>query len=169
MRGGSKSHGGLSIFDLSSPIHPLRVDRFKLLFGPKRAAKLCFHSPLPENKTKEDVLSDYLLYLCECAREFIEETHADDPSLWKSLHGDAHFILSHPTSWGGKQQEMLRGCMAQSGLLSDARSSRLTFVGEGEANLHYIMRHRHELGLDGDVSFLYPHSLRPRIGHDPIM
>lgn len=39
--------------------------------------------------------------------------------------------------------------MAQSELLPEAQPSRLTFVSEGEANLHYIMRHRHELGLNG--------------------
>ena len=44
--------------------------------------------------------------------------------------------------------------MAQSGLLPDPNLDRLSFVSEGEANLHYIMRHRHELGLDGDVSSL---------------
>jgi hypothetical protein len=146
----------LDLWLVVPPIHPLRVDRFKLLFGPKRAAKLCLHSPLPENKTKEDVLSDYLQYLFHCARDFIEDTHSDGISLWKSLHRDTHFILSHPTSWGGKQHDMLRECMAQSGLLPEAHSSRLAFVSEGEANLHYIMRHRHELGLNGDVSSLFP-------------
>ena len=134
------------------PIHPWRIDRFKLLFGPKRTAKLCNHSPLPPNKTKEDVLSDYLRYLYDCSRDFIEDAHPDGVFLWKSLHGDAQFILSHPTSWGGKQHEVLRGCMAQSELLPEVHPSRLTFVSEGEANLHYIMRHRHELGLNGDVS-----------------
>lgn len=134
------------------PIHPLCADRFKLLFGPERAAKLCFHSPLPPNKTKEDVFSDYLRYLYDCTREFIEDTRPDGVFLWRSLHEDAQFILSHPTSWGGKQHDILRGCMAQSGLLPNAHSSRLIFVSEGEANLHYIMHHRHELGLNTDVS-----------------
>ena len=130
----------------------LRVGRFKLLFGPKKAAKLCHHSPLPPNKTKEDVLSDYLQYLYDCSRVFIEDTHLDGVSLWKSLHGDAQFILSHPTTWGGKQHDMLRACMAQSEILPDPHTGRLAFVSEGEANLHYIMRHRHELGLNSDVS-----------------
>jgi hypothetical protein len=81
-------------------IHSLRIDRFKLLFGPKRGAKPGLHCPLPPNKTKEDVLSDYLRYLYDCSREFIEDTHPDGVFLWKSLHGDAQFILSHPTTWG---------------------------------------------------------------------
>ena len=133
------------------PIHLSRIDRFKLLFGPKEAAKLCLHSPLPPNKTKEDVLSDYLRYLYDCSREFIQDTRPDGVFLWKSFQGDAQFILSHPTTWGGKQRDILRACMVQSGLLPDVHSSRLAFVSEGEANLHYIMRHRHELGLNGDV------------------
>lgn len=134
------------------PIDPLSIGRFKLLFGPKRIAKLSIHSPLPPNKTKEDVLSDYLQYLHDCSRDFIENTRPDGVLLWKSLHGDAQFILSHPAAWGGKQHDMLRGCMAQSGLLPDANSSRVVFVSEGEANLHYVMRHRHELGLNDNVS-----------------
>lgn len=153
---------------LCTPIHPLRADRFKLLFGPKRTAKLCHHCPLPTNKTKEDVLSDYLQYLYDCSREFIEGTHWDGVRLWKSLHGDAQFIFSHPTTWGGTQQDTLRKCMVQSGLLPDAHSGRLTFVSEGEANLHYIMRHRHELGLNNDASSLHPHFLRPLNTYDRI-
>lgn len=100
------------------------------------------------------MLSDYLKYLYDCSREFIEDAHPDGVLLWKSLHRDAQFILSHPATWGGKQHDILRTCMAQSGLLPDPNLDRLSFVSEGEANLHYIMRHRHELGLDGDVSSL---------------
>lgn len=137
------------------PIHPSRIDRFKLLFGPKNTAKLCLHSPLPPNKTKEDVLSDYLRYLYDCTGDFIQDAHPDGVFLWKSLREDAQYILSHPTTWGGKQHEMLRECMVQSGLLPDANSSRLAFVSEGEANLHYIMRHRHELGLNSGVGSRY--------------
>lgn len=142
-----------------SPFIPLRASRFKLLFGPKKAVKLGLHCPLPPNKTKEDVLSDYLQYLYDCTRDFIEDTRPDGVFLWRSLSGDIHFVLSHPTTWGGKQHDVLRNSMAQSGLLPDAHSSRITFVSEGEANLHYIMRHRHELGLGGDVSPIDTHSL----------
>jgi len=145
-------------------IHFLYIGRFKLLFGPKRAEKPGLHCPLPPNKTKEDVFSDYLQYLYECSREFIEDAHPDGVFLWKSLHGDAQFILSHPTTWGGKQHDVLRECMVQSGLLSDSHSSRMAFVSEGEANLHYIMRHRHELGLNSDVGFIDSHSFpKPHI------
>ena len=140
-------------------IRPLRVDRFKLLFGPKKGAKPGLHCPFPPDKTKEDVLSDYLQYLYDCSREFIEDTHPDGVLLWKSLHGDTQFILSHPTTWGGKQHNVLRECMVRSGLLPDVHSSRIAFVSEGEANLHYIMRHRHELGLNGDVGYIDTHSL----------
>jgi len=142
------------------PIHSLRIDRFKLLFGPKRGVKLGLHCPLPPKKTKEDVLSDYLQYLYDCARDFIEDTHPDGVFLWRSLHGDVQFILSHPTTWGGKQHDILRRCMVQTGLLPDPHSSRMAFVSEGEANVHYVMRHRHELGLTGDVSYIDAHFLR---------
>lgn len=146
-------------------IQSFRVYRFKLLFGPKRAVKLGLNCPLPPKKTKEDVLSDYLRYLHDCTRDFIEDTHPDGVFLWRSLHGGAQFILSHPTTWGGKQHDTLRRCMAQSGLLHDPHSNRMTFVSEGEANLHYIMRHRHELGLAGDVSYVDAHSLHQPNAH----
>ena len=141
-------------------IHSLRIDRFKLLFGPKKGAKPGLRCPFPPNKTKEDVLSDYLRYIYDCTREFIEDTHPDGVLLWESLHGNAQFILSHPTTWGGKQHDVLRECMVWSGLLPDVDSNRIAFVSEGEANLHYIMRHRHELGLNGDVGCIDTHSLR---------
>lgn len=144
---------------LASLFTPRPLKRFKLLFGPKRATKPGLQCPLPPRKTKEDVLSDYLQYLYDCSRDFIEDTHSDGVFLWKSLHADAQFILSHPTNWDGKQHDILRNCMVQSGLLSDAHSSRMAFVSESEANLHYIMRHRHELGLNGDVSLVDTHFL----------
>ena len=161
-RVGSKLHGEFAIPPGACPIsiHSLRVDRFKLLFGPERGAKPGLHCPFPPNRTKEDVLSDYLQYLYDCSREFIEDTHSDGVLLWKSLHGDVQFILSHPTTWGGKQHDVLRECMVRGGLLPDVHSNRMAFVSEGEANLHYIMRHRHELGLNGDVSYIDTHSLR---------
>lgn len=141
-------------------IHSLRINRFKLLFGPKRASKPGLHCPLPPKKTKEDVLSDYLQYLYDCCRDFIEDTRPDGVFLWKSLYGDIQFILSHPATWSGKQHDILRKCMVQSGLLPDAHSSRIAFVSEGEANLHYIMRHRHKLGLNDNVSRIDTHLLR---------
>lgn len=133
-------------------IHSLPIDRFKLLFGPNKGTKPGLHCPLPPEKTKEDVLSDYLQYLYDCSKDFIQGTHSDGVFLWTSLHGDAQFILSHPATWGGTQHDVLRKCMVWSGLLPDTHSSRIAFVSEGEANLHYIMRHRHQLGLQGDVS-----------------
>ena len=131
-----------------------------MLFRPKKATKPGLQCPLPPDKTKEDVLSDYLRYLYDCSRVFIEDTHADGVFLWRSLHDEAHFILGHPATWGGKQHDVLRECMVQSGLLLDAHSTRMTFVSEGEANLHYIMLHRHELGLNGDVGYVDAFSLR---------
>ena len=146
-------------------IHPPRADRFKLLFGPKKDARPGLHCPFPPAKTKEDVLSDFLQYLYDCTREFIEDAHPDGVLLWKSLHEDAQFVISHPTNWGGQQHHVLRECMVQSGLLPDPSSSRLAFVSEGEANLHYITRHRHELGLNGDVGWIDTRSFHRLCSH----
>ena len=151
MKAGSRSHGKFEILGFRISIHPVRADRFKLLFGPKRDARPGLHCPFPPAKTKEDVLSDFLQYLYDCTREFIEDAHPDGVLLWKSLHDDAQFVISHPTNWGGQQHHVVRECMVRSGLLPGPSSNRLAFVSEGEANLHYIMRHRHELGLSGDV------------------
>ncbi|PPQ96389.1 hypothetical protein CVT26_004991 [Gymnopilus dilepis] len=98
--------------------------------------------PLPHGKTAIDVFSDFLRYLHQCARTYIEETHANGVDLWRNLKPHTHFVLTHPNGWEGGQQSLMRKAAVMAGLIPDDTSGqeRLSFTTEGEASLHYCIQ-----------------------------
>ncbi|KAF9442562.1 hypothetical protein P691DRAFT_810428 [Macrolepiota fuliginosa MF-IS2] len=95
--------------------------------------------PLPRGKTAVDVFADFLNYMNECARSYIAETHLDGASLLAS--GRVEFILTHPNSWEGAQQTLMRRAAVQAGLIVDTATdqARVSFVTEGEASLNFCI------------------------------
>jgi hypothetical protein len=100
--------------------------------------------PLPPNKTVVDVLSDFLRYLHECAREHIQKYHTFNSDRWQALERETQFVLNHPNSWRGIQQSQMRRAAVLGGLISDDHTahSSLHFVTNGEACLHYFLERR---------------------------
>ncbi|KAH6897986.1 hypothetical protein BKA70DRAFT_1159601 [Coprinopsis sp. MPI-PUGE-AT-0042] len=130
----------------------IKAPWFKLHLRPKSAANTEFAAqipPLPPNKTAVQVFADFLGYLYECSRTYIEETHGIGANWWSSVDGNIDFVLSHPNGWEGAQQEQMRQAAVLAGLVntqSDAES-RISFVTEGEASLHFCLHS----GLPSDV------------------
>ena len=122
-------------FHLSFPRFKLHL-RSKVGAGPSVADEL---PPLPLNKTVVEVFADFLRYLLECASSYIQDTHANGPDLWNSVESHIDFVLSHPNGWEGTQQNEMRRAAVLAGLVPDNASdhSRLSFVTEGEASLHF--------------------------------
>jgi hypothetical protein len=89
-----------------------------------------------------DVFGDFLRYLRGCARDYIRETYAGGADLWQSLEQDIQFVLSHPNGWRGLQQRQMRRAAVSGGLVPDSSDghSRLLFVTEGEACLHFCLQ-----------------------------
>ena len=52
------------------------------------------------------------------------------------------FVLSHPNGWEGTQQSEMRRAAVLAGLVPDNPNghSRLSFVTEGEASLHFSIQ-----------------------------
>ena len=96
---------------------------------------------LPPGKTAIDVFGDFLAYLFSCARRYITQTHANGESLWQSVGSRIDFILGHPNGWEGLQQSRMREAAIIGGLIDNtsANYSRIHFVTEGEASLHYCL------------------------------
>ncbi|KAF4615512.1 hypothetical protein D9613_003352 [Agrocybe pediades] len=122
-----------------------KAEWFKLHLRSKIGAgkTLTEHIPdLPPNKTVIEVFADFLRYLLQCAKSYIEETHANGPNLWASVEDDIDFVLSHPNGWEGTEQTQMRKAIVLSGLIPDTDSghSRISFVTEGEASLHYAIQ-----------------------------
>ena len=104
---------------------------------------------LPLGKTVIDVFGDFLDYLFSCARRFITQTHVNGESLWQSVGSRIDFILGHPNGWEGLQQSKMRRALVAAKLVSESPfdQSRVHFVSEGEASLHYCL----DGGLATDV------------------
>ena len=98
--------------------------------------------PLPLNKTVVEVFADFLRYLLDCASSYIQDTHANGPDLWNSVKSHIDFVLSHPNGWECTQQSEMRRAAVLAGLIPDNASghSRLSFVTEGEASLHFSVQ-----------------------------
>jgi hypothetical protein len=89
-----------------------------------------------------EVFADFLKYLLECASSYIQDTHANGPDLWNSVKSHIDFVLSHPNGWEGTQQSEMRKAAVLAGLVPDNPNghSRLSFVTEGEASLHFSVQ-----------------------------
>ena len=98
--------------------------------------------PLPPNKTVVQVFADFLAYMLKCASSYIQDTHANGSRLWNSVKDDIHYILSHPNGWEGTEQNQMRQAAVLAGLIPDtpAGHSRVDFVTEGEASLHFVIQ-----------------------------
>lgn len=98
--------------------------------------------PLPKGKSAVDALADILRYLFTCSSDYIQDTDVNGRELWLTLKDDIHFVLSHPNGWEGLQQDSLREAAVQAGLIPRDHSgySRLSFVTEGEASLHFAVQ-----------------------------
>lgn len=117
-------------------------NRFKLHIRPKSGASEHVTSnipPLPLDKSVTRVLADFLEYLHKCAEAYIKDTHANGRDLWDSVESDIDYVISHPNGWEGYQQSQIRDAVVLAGLIpdTDAGHSRVSFVTEGEASLHF--------------------------------
>ncbi|KAF8058639.1 hypothetical protein FPV67DRAFT_511804 [Lyophyllum atratum] len=98
--------------------------------------------PLPKHKTVLDIFADFLNYLFTCARTYIQETHANGADLWASFEKQIEFVLTHPNGWEGAQQAQMRNAAVRAGMIPDTKRgrSRVHFVTEGEASLHFCIQ-----------------------------
>ncbi|KZT22435.1 hypothetical protein NEOLEDRAFT_1180846 [Neolentinus lepideus HHB14362 ss-1] len=131
----------------------VRVEWFKLHLRPKNSNVSHVRDDcipqLPAFTTITTIVADFLMYLYECAKEYIRTTHAAGDALLRSLDGDIDFVMGHPNGWGGLQEQMMRIAAVQAGLVPDmnAAENRIQFVTEGEASLYYCL----ENGLSSDI------------------
>ena len=78
-------------------------------------------------------------HINQCVRYDVEQLNS---GMWSSLITDADFILTHPNYWDATHQAKLRQAAIYAGLVPDDAPghSRIHFMTEGEANLHYCMK-----------------------------
>ncbi|KAG2126241.1 hypothetical protein DEU56DRAFT_557062 [Suillus clintonianus] len=93
--------------------------------------------PLPRGKSAVEVLADFMRYLFQCARTYIQESHLNS---WSSVENSIEFVLTHPNGWEGQQQQQIRRAVEIAGLISSKEEqSHVHLLTEGEASLHFCV------------------------------
>ena len=90
---------------------------------------------LPQGKSAEEVMGDFMRYLYDQTADYIRLSHADGKELWDKVKGKEIFVLGHPNGWQGASQQRYRKSAVLGGLISKTSEDhkRLNFVLEGEA------------------------------------
>jgi len=95
---------------------------------------------LPGGKYIQDIFADFIRYLFNSVKAFIQEREPLGEALWESLESCIDLILSHPNGWEGREQGMLRKSVAQAEIFTEGEArSRVSFVTEGEATFNFCV------------------------------
>ncbi|KAI6010985.1 hypothetical protein BKA83DRAFT_4312814 [Pisolithus microcarpus] len=124
-----------------------KVQWFKMHLRPKSSATSDAAdqiTPLPPNKTVIDIFVDFMEYLYDCTRKYIQQTFPNQPDFLVSMdrNNAIDFVLTHPNGWEGSQQAQMRQAAVRAKLVpdTDAGRARIRFVTEGEASLHLCIQ-----------------------------
>ena len=95
---------------------------------------------LPKGKSIQDIFVDFIRYLFDSAKAFIQESEPMGKELWESLGSNIHLVLSHPNGWEGGEQEFLRKSVVLSSVIPEEDAlSHVSFVTEGEATFNFCV------------------------------
>ena len=117
--------------------------RWKLHFRPKYLESSINKNddlpPLPPGKRAVDILTDFIKYLFECTKTYIQERRL--AFSWPSYEDSIEYIFTHPNGWEGVQQQLYRQAIEAAGLVSATSQgrARVHLLTEGEASLHFCV------------------------------
>lgn len=98
--------------------------------------------PLPTGISLKKVYADFLGYMFERTHEFFIGTMPAGSRVWERLQAEIVVVLATPNGWDSAQQSFLRAAAIQAGFVNESNAdSRLDFVTEGEASVHYALAH----------------------------
>jgi hypothetical protein len=129
-------------------IFVLIVYRFKLKLCPRGGSAEVRHAAdqvvLPPGKDIVNIYADFMAYLLECTRKYFCDHFPRGTERWDDLFPRARFIIAHPNGWEGLPHSKLRraavlGGLIRGGNITMVDRSRIYFVPEGEASLHYCL------------------------------
>jgi hypothetical protein len=98
--------------------------------------------PLPPSVSLKQIYAHLLGYLFDHARDFFKNNTVDGSRIWQRLGEKCTIVLATPNGWDTTQQAFLRSAAILGGLLPETfPESRLRFVTEGEASVHYALEY----------------------------
>ena len=115
--------------------------RWKLHLCPKHLASLDDGPPpLPPQKSAVDVLTDFIKYLFDCSKSYIQECHPTFP--WSSVEHSIEYTLTYPGGWA-EQRYLYIQAIQRAGLVPNTAEGllRVHLMTEGEAALHFCISH----------------------------
>ena len=152
IQGWTKDEWSTSKFDCYSQNSYLSVkSRWKLHLCAKHpASSICLNdglSPLPPRKSAVDVLTDFIKYLVNCSKTYIQECNPGFVSSWSSIEDSIEYVFTYPSGWADQQYLYFRAIEC-AGLVPSTLEGhlRVHVITEGEAGLHFCVSH-----LGGDT------------------
>ena len=95
---------------------------------------------LPPGKSTQDFFVDFIRYLFDSAKAFIQESEPMGGQIWESVEHNIDLVLAHPNRWEGREQQFLRESVVKASIFTEEEAlSRVSFVTEGEAILNFCM------------------------------
>ncbi|XP_006460500.1 hypothetical protein AGABI2DRAFT_67456 [Agaricus bisporus var. bisporus H97] len=125
----------------------IKLEWFKMHYRPRKSSNPLPTTikipPLPPTKSIIDILSDFLHYLNECTKQYIEDSHPGIGTrvLSRDSKSKIEYILSHPNRWDGSPRGLMRQAAEKAGLISPGGINEVTFISEGEASLNMCIEH----------------------------
>ena len=96
---------------------------------------------LPDGISLNLIYSDFLGYIMTHTRKFFHEHVLDGKNVWDKYASSMHIAFAHPNGWGTPERAFLRNAAVSAGyLLAQDASSRIQFVTEAEASVHYCLK-----------------------------
>ncbi|KAG9313675.1 hypothetical protein JVU11DRAFT_6020 [Chiua virens] len=95
--------------------------------------------PLPAGSSAVNVLTDFIKYLFQCAKKYIQERHR--ALAWSLITDSIEYIFTLPNGWEGIQHQLYRRAIEEAGLVPSTPEgrSRVHMLSEGEASLHFCV------------------------------
>ena len=110
---------------------------------------------LPRDKSLQDIFADFIGYLFDSTKVFIQEREPKGKEFWQSLGSNIDLILSHPNGWEGREQAFLRKSVVRARVFTEEEAlSHVSFVTEGEAAFHFCVTNTNSVELLEVVFFL---------------
>ena len=95
---------------------------------------------LPPGKSTQDFFVDFIRYLFDSAKAFIQESEPMGGQIWESVEHNIDLVLAHPNGWEGREQQFLRESIVKASIFTEEEAiSRVSFVTEGEATFNFCV------------------------------
>ncbi|KAJ1303449.1 hypothetical protein OPQ81_011638 [Rhizoctonia solani] len=97
---------------------------------------------LPPGVSFGQIYSDFLGYLLQHTRSYFEDRILDGKQIWERYSPTMEVVIAHPNGWGIREQTFLRSAAVAAGFTTtDKASSKVRFVTEAEASVHFCIYH----------------------------